>query len=64
MTDKVVYETGCPLDKPLPIELFKLNRKIKCLPLLEPKLLDDSLRRLKKKRSDIKRKARRSVRIN
>lgn len=47
------------LDEPLPIEYFKLTRKIKCLPLLEPKILDDKLRKLKHKRRDIRRTAKR-----
>lgn len=56
------YETGQSLDQSLPIELFKLTRKIKCLPLLEPKILDDKLKRLKHKRRDIRRSARRLIR--
>lgn len=57
-----VYETGQSLDQPLPIEFFKLKRKIKCLPLLEPKILDAKLKRLKHKRRDIRRAARRILR--
>lgn len=56
---KLEYETGCSLDQELPIELFKLVRKIKCLPLLEPKILDNKLSKLKHKRRDIKKTARR-----
>lgn len=60
-TNAVNIFCGMTLDEPLPIEYFKLARKIKCLPLLEPKLLDDNLKRLKHKRRDIKRAVRRIV---
>lgn len=59
---KLVYETGQSLDQPLSVELFKLARKIKCLPLLEPKVLDDKLRRIKHKRRTVRRAARRLIR--
>lgn len=59
---KMEYETNLPLDQPIPIDYFKLTRKIKCLPLLEPKVLDDTLKRLKHKRRDIKRTTRRLLR--
>lgn len=49
------------LDEPIPIEYFKLTRKIKCLPLLEPKILNDKLKHLKRKRRNIKRSARRII---
>lgn len=56
-----IMSTNIPLDEPIPIEYFKITRKIKCLPLLEPKLLDDNLKRLKHKRRNIKRAVKRIV---
>lgn len=51
-----------PFDEPIPIELFKLKRKIRCLPLLEARIPDKTIQVLKKKRRDIKRAAKRLVR--
>lgn len=54
-----MYVTCPSLDQPFPLEYFKLKRYIVCLPLLEPRIFDDNLKKLKQKRRKIKRETRR-----
>lgn len=55
---KLIFKLDASLDEPLPLDLFKITRRIKCLPLLEPKIVDDKNKKIKNKRRQLKRATR------